>query len=583
MRSRWLGVVAALATIVLTAGCSGVPKTSRPEIVRPVNETGNAVASRPVIGPNSGDDPRTIVSGFLQASVSADAGHTAAKQFLTTDAKRKWLDNAATIVDDYRVNVPDLHGDTATVAVTGRRYGQLDNRGVFTPILRGIGYADSENFTFTLTKSGSDWRIDTPPQGLLLKRLDFETYFTKRPLYFFDPSETRLVTDLRYSELDGQALASWLLTQMVAGPRDELSSSVVNELTDQVDSRRASITVGDQIQVELPGAAQIDSVGQLRLAGQVAWTFGNVQFDSTRITDGGNPVNLPNVGPDFSTTNFQAVGPKGTLPSASVYFYLRGGALISGTDGKPVPGRLGHPQAALTAAALLPTQPNGDARVIAVSGGRVLLGSIQTGLKPLTSAVPGAVLSRPEWDSSSGDAWVGTTKGLFRLTSDRTPHAVRITSSRGGTPPGDIVAVRVSPDGARIAIALREPDVTRLWVGSLVVSGTDVHIDNLEQVTPDALSVTDLAWSNGTDLLTVARNTLDANAVNAPWTVRSDGSFLHLESVEGLPAGPQTVTAAPGQFAIVAVDGTLWVQRSSSWAALDGSGSTPGTSPVYAQ
>jgi hypothetical protein len=110
-----------------------------------------------------------------------------------------------------------------------------------------------------------------------------------------------------------------------------------------------------------------------------------------------------------------------------------------------------------------------------------------------------------------------------------------------------------------------------------------VHIDNLEQVTPDALTITDLAWSNATDLLTIARNTSDANAVNAPWSVRSDGSFLHQESVDGLPAGPQTVTSSPGQFAIVAVDGTLWVQRSSSWVSLDSSGSTPGTSPVYAQ
>jgi hypothetical protein len=582
MSSRWLGVLAALTTMVLAAGCSGVPTTSRPEIVRPVNETGNPVASRPAIAPNPGDDPRAIVSGFLQASVSADAGHTGAKQFLTTDAKRKWQDNAAIIVDDYRVNVPDVRGDTATVRVTGRRYGQLDSRGVFTPILKGIGYADSEDFTFTLRKSGSDWRIDNPPQGLLLKRLDFETFFTKRPLYFFDSSETRLVPDLRYSELDGQALGSWMLAQMVAGPRDELSSSVVNELTDQVDSRRATITVGDQIQVELPGVSQIDSVGQLRLAGQTAWTFANVQFDSTRITDGGNPVSQPNIGADFRTANFQAIGPKGTLTSAAPYFYLRGGALINGPDGKPVPGRLGQPQAALSSVALLPPQLNGDAKVVAVlNDHHVVLGSIEAGVRPV--AVPGAVLSRPEWASTSGEAWLGTDRGLYRITADRGVHAVRITSAHGGAPAGDIVAVRISPDGARIAIALREPDVTRLWVGSLVVSGTDVHIDNLEQVTPDALTITDLAWSNATDLLTIARNTSDANAVNAPWSVRSDGSFLHQESVDGLPAGPQTVTSSPGQFAIVAVDGTLWVQRSSSWVSLDSSGSTPGTSPVYAQ
>jgi hypothetical protein len=119
-------------------------------------------------------------------------------------------------------------------------------------------------------------------------------------------------------------------------------------------------------------------------------------------------------------------------------------------------------------------------------------------------------------------------------------------------------------------------------VGAVVASGNDARIDSLEQVTPPALNVSDVAWSNSTTLMMIARNTLVANADSGVWSVQSDGSFLLEQGVDGLPGSPQTITAAPGQFAIVNVADTLWIQRSISWVSLDGSGSTSGTNPIYA-
>jgi hypothetical protein len=580
-RTRWLAALIT-AGALLVSGCSGVPRSSRPEIVRPVDAGDNTVTKRPDVAPSPGDDPRAIVTGFLRAAVNADVGHTQAKLFLTTDAKRKWQDNAATVVDDYRVDVPHVNGGTATVVVTGRRVGQLDNRGVYSPITTGAGYADKEQFTYTLTKIGNDWRINDPPQGLLVKRLDFDTYFRARSLYFFDASETQLVPDLRYSQLDGQALSSWLLTQTVAGPREELASSVVNEVSDQINLSRTNVTFGDRTQIELPGALQIDKTGQLRLAAQLAWTFGSVQFDiSLRITDGGSSMSLPNIGSEFRSSDFDSVGPKGSLSAAAASFYIRGGALINGMDGRPVAGRLGTAAANLDSVAAL-RQSNSDVRLAAVSAGRLKVGSILRGVRDVR--VGATIRSRPEWNPGSGDAWVGTDLGLFRVGSDLRARKVSIASSRGGQqPPGAVIAVRFSPDGARVGLVMQEPDNhSTLWVGSVVPSGAEPHIDSLEQITPDALGVTDVAWSSGTTLFAVAR-TLDANASPGVWSVQSDGSTLVSQPVEDLPAGPQSIAAAPGQFVIVAVNNTLWVQRSSTWSSLDGSPSTAGHSPVYAQ
>lgn len=579
LRAGLTGVLVA-ASLAATA-CSGVPHSSRPEVVRPVDENANAVARGPAITPTPGDDPRAIVNGFLQAAVSSDSGHSEARQFLTTDAKRKWQDTSTTVADDYGISIADARGNSATVTVSWNRIGQLDNRGVFTPTLKDDGTSDKQNFTFELIRSDGEWRIDSPPQGLLIKRSDFLSSYRARSLYFFDTSESQLVPDLRYSQLDGQALSSWLLGQLVAGPRDELATSVVNELTDPVDVRRAAVTFGERIQLEMPGSTQIDSVGRLRLAEELAWTFGSIRFGTTmRITDNGVPIDLPNVGTEFSTANFQSVGPQDNGNPSGAFYYVLHGALIDGLTNRPVPSRLGLPTADLKSVAVLP-QGSSDARIAAVSNtGAFLIGTLQGGLKQL--AVPGVILSRPEFNINTADAWVITSHGAYRISHDLAIHPVNLASSRGGLPRGDHAAVRFSPDGARIALAFSSSQGNNLWIGSVVVSGSDTRIDNVEQITPDLLDVADVTWSNATTMLMIAQDRTVPNSRRKVWSVQSDGSLLVEQSVEGLPGDPDTITSGPGQFALVAVGQTIWIQRSSTWAALSGSGQTPGASPVYA-
>ncbi|MDQ1739546.1 MAG: hypothetical protein QOE53_1198, partial [Pseudonocardiales bacterium] len=200
--------------------------------------------------------------------------------------------------------------------------------------------------------------------------------------------------------------------------------------------------------------------------------------------------------------------------------------------------------------------------------------------------LPGGALSRPEWRPHASDVWIGVgpkgaTKGaIYRIRPDGVPKPVSITSPVGGLPPGQVLALRFSSDGVRLAAVLRATDgTTTAWIGSVVVSATDVRIDSFEPLTPARLVVSDLAWADATKLLMVAGAPNDETRV---WQVMSDGSALGGLTNIGLPGPPTSITAASQQSPLVSASDSIWTQRGSSWTSFPGSTPTRGVNPVYA-
>ncbi len=572
---RLLGLL--LAALVL-AGCTGVPTDSLPQVVRSVDRAGNQPQPQANTSPKAGAAPRDIVTSFLAAGVAADAGHSQSRQFLTNAAARKWQDSTVTVVDQATVGVPTITGQGATVEVTGRRVGQLDASGVFSPSLKGTGVGDQETFTFGLTQAGNQWRIDQLQPGVLIEQPAFNRFYLAHKLYFFDSTETTLVPDLRYSALGGQALATWLLTELLAGPRPELAQSVLNEVPDQVG--HPSVLVSDPMVVEMPGTSQLDANGRTRLAAQLAYTLGQIQFvpgTELRLTDSGRPVGIPAQGPTFTAVNFSAVGPD-SVPAGVQPYFLRGGAVIDGIDNKPIDGVLGGPGAGLSSVALR-RDPARELQVAAVAANVLKVGSTTRLVKV---KLPTGPLSRPEWRPHADDAWVGVgTRGaIYRVRPGASAKQVSITSPVGGQPPGQVLALRFSSDGVRLAAVLRAADGTKTaWIGSVVTSASDVRIDSFTPLTPSRLVVSDLAWADATKLLMVAGAPNDETRV---WQVLSDGSGLGALTSIGLPPAPTAIAAAPQQTPLVSASDSIWTQRGSSWTSFPGSTPTPGTNPVYA-
>jgi len=575
--SRW--VVLLVAVLIPLAGCTGVPSDSAPLVVRTVDRGGPEV-SHPNISPKAGADPRNIVIGFLSAGVAADAGHSQARQFLTTAAARKWQDGTVTVVDETTVGVPTITVRGATVEVSGHRVGQLDATGVFSPSLKGTGVGDQEKFTFNLVRAEGQWRIDQLQAGVLISQPAFEQSYLPRRLYFFDSAETTLVPDLRYCALNGQALATWLLGALLAGPRPELAQAVVNEAPDPVG--RPTVVDSDPIVVEMPGSGQLDGDARNQLAAQLAYTLGQIRYlpgTQFRLTDSGRPVVIPLArGPVFASVTFSSVGPDSVAPGVQPYF-LRDGAVIDGIDNKPAPGLLGQAGHHLTSVALR-RNAAGDLQVAAVTGNSLEMGSTT---KLSAVALPAGALSRPEWRPHADDVWIGVgTKGaIFRIRRDGVPQPVSITSPVGGLPPGQVLALRFSSDGVRLAAVLRAADgTTTAWMGSVVTSASDVRIDAFEPLTPARLVVNDVAWADATKLLMVARAPNDETRV---WEVMSDGSALGPLPNSGLPGAPTSIAAASEQSALVSASDSMWTLDGTRWTSFPGNTPTEGTNPVYAR
>ncbi|HEX8080779.1 MAG TPA: hypothetical protein VF557_11255 [Jatrophihabitans sp.] len=572
------GLIGLLLALGLVAGCTGVPTDSAPLVVRTLDRDGPGV-SQANITPKPGGDERDIVDGFLSAAVAADAGHSQARQFLTNAAARKWQDSTVTVVDETTVGVATKTGAGATVEVSGRRVGQLDASGVFSPSLKGTGIGDPETFTFDLIQVDGQWRIDQLQPGVLIKQSSFERSYLPRKLYFYDLAETTLVPDLRYCALSGQALGNWLLAALLAGPRPELAQAVINEAPDQAG--RPTVVDSDPIVVEMPGTNQLDAGGRNRLAAQLAYTLTQIRFvpgAQLRLTDSGRSVNIPAAqGTTFAVVNFSADGPDSVTPGARSYF-VRDGAVIDGIDNKPVTGALGQAGRGLSSVALR-RNAAGELQVAAVARNVLQMGSTA---RLARVRLPAGALSRPEWRPHAADVWVGVGPrgAIYRISPDGVPKQVSITSPVAGLPPGQVLALRFSSDGVRLAAVLRAAGgAMTAWIGSVVTSSSDVRIDSFEPLTPAGLAVRDLAWADATKLLLVAQAPNDEARV---WQVMSDGSALGGLTNIGLPGPPTSIAAAPQQSPLVSASDSIWTQQGSSWTSFPGNTPTPGANPIYA-
>ncbi|MDQ2839145.1 MAG: LpqB family beta-propeller domain-containing protein [Actinomycetota bacterium] len=575
-RARWLAALAIASALL--AGCTTIPSSSSPQVVRTMNH--GSSAQQPSITPEPGESPRDIVNGFLAAGTDASAGHSSSRQFLTTPAARKWQDTTTIVFDATTVSLATFANGVATLSVTGKRVYQIDQTGVLSPVLKNMGLGEKETLSYVVRQTGGQWRIDQLPQGVLISIAQFSTSYNKPVnLYFFDAAERRLVADPRYTPLKGQALADWLLAELVAGPRPELAQSVVNEVPAQVG--KPTVQLGDPIVVEIPGSTQLDATARDHLAAQLAFTIDPFPGTQLELTDSGRPVRVMEGSEQtFSSLDYSTEGPGSMTPDSQVHpYYLHDGAVINGAGGAPVAGYLGQPDRRLSSVAF-GAGSAGAVQVAGISDGSLLVGNESRLTKvPL----PTGELSRPEWRPHAGDVWVGlgTRGAIYRTTPGQQPKAVSITSLVGTSPVGQVLAVRFSPDGVRLAVVIQAPSgVGTLWVGSVVTSGDDVQIDSFEPLTPPSLAVTDVAWADATTLLMVAASPNDAALM---WRMYSDGSNLKSIFDIGLPGPPTAIAAATGQAALLSASDSIWIEGLDFWASYPNSAApTPGTtSPIY--
>ncbi len=341
---------AAVAALLLLAGCTTIPDTSSPQVVQPVVvQRPNAGAS----GPLRGSDPRTIVLDFLTANGDTfDANHAAARQYLTPEERNRWSDATATVVDGTKVaNIvfgePGPGGSqTGTITVTGQEVGSIDETGTYKPFLRGNGSglgAVSLPETYRLIQVKGQWRIDSLPPGLLITASQFQL-FRQYSVYFFDANEQDLVPTPRLTQLaDPKDVVPWLVEQQLAGqPPPQLNTGFPPSGSDNVKVTYPAdpSDPSQPISIEIPGASALDGSSLDRLASQIGATLQQVvKVDRIRITDGGRPVRIPVVG--ASIFSVESVGYRyQPVPPGNQLYFVHEGAVFQ-ESGRRIPGKVG--------------------------------------------------------------------------------------------------------------------------------------------------------------------------------------------------------------------------------------------------
>jgi hypothetical protein len=225
-------------------------------------------------------------------------------------------------------------------------------------------------------------------------------------------------------------------------------------------------------------------------------------------------------------------------------------------------------------------QAPGDAvRVAGLNAGGLLIGAAGAQLRHV--ALPRGAVSRPVWEPGQAAAWVGVGGSLFRVLSTHEVQPVTMPAPlSNGLPKGQIEAISFSPDGVRIAVVLRSAETSAVFVGS-VTRGATESIEDFEAITPTALNVSDVAWTDPTTLILIGAS---GNSDKQILSVQSDGSFLQSVPQTGLPRNLQNVAATAGATPIVWTSdpATAWIQDNGSWRSLIPPELTAGQAPTYA-
>ena len=560
-RRTALGLLLALGA---PAGCASLPTSgavvSEPRRSQPSDPGGAAFYPDP---PAAGASPSLIIDGFLHAMASYQPGYPAARQYLTANAKATWRPEAGVIV--YADGTaPTVTADKVSMEVP--LVGTVGADGAFGAAGEGMWSHD-----FGLLKEDGEWRLSTPPAGVLISRYLFASGFVRHDVFFLDSVRSTLVPDARYVARGNRTPAT-VMGLLISGPSEWLKPSVVTALPSAM-TLIGTVTTTDAGEVTIPvSVVPSNAADRSLMCAQIAELLRQLpDVKGFRLTAQGAAVDIAEQRPDGSVplTIADRYDPLTTLTSQ--LFAMSDGHLVRAPDtfggvARVVLGDFG-------------TQ-SWDARAIAISpdgvdaallvGNQVIKGSVDAQTTKSVLAREG--LLRPQF-SRDGGLWTMTTSGdVWRIDGD---HSVQVQAP--GLEGRTVIAFRISPDGQRIAVVTesngtREVGLVRVEGGAnLVVSGWRA-VPLLQDLVP-VVGAVDVGWSSTTSLTVLA-------AVGRPGDVVEvdiDGVVLHDDgSSDTWSATSLAVSPRGPRKAVADSSGTVWLyQDSFRWIRLTGKLSVP--------
>ncbi|MCM2575756.1 LpqB family beta-propeller domain-containing protein [Streptomyces meridianus] len=597
-RRRGPGLVVLVCAALFLTGCASMPSGGE---VHRIDASPRADTDSQVrvfgVPPSRGERPTQIVRGFLEATTSDEARFSTARMYLTERARERWKPFAMTTVLQDGPNPrrqrprgdPDENG--LIVEVTGRKVATVDRNQAYTPT--DADYQKSVH----LVREDGEWRIDAPPEGLLLGKSDFERIYRSVDKYYFAEPQVEskgarkhvLVSDPVYLRKRIDPVTT-TVRSLLRGPTDWLEpvASTAFPTGTRLIGNSLALDDSNGLRVRLnERGSRVGAAQCTRMAAQVMFTV-----QELAPAEVGRVELLRSTGSRLCTlTSGQAemFAPAGLRETSERQYFIdaqqRMAALADvGTDTMLVDGPFGHGAVPLGSVGV--DRSERMAAGVSADGRSLYVAQMKKGADRgpvrLQSAAQSADhgLTAPSWDGN-GDLWV----------ADRDPARPRLLRLPGGTGKpqevdvpslgdAEIRSLRVASDGLRIALLVLRDGRQSLELGRVErVSGQaepSLTVNDLHSVTPRMEHVEAASWAGASRLVVVGR---EPGGVQQLQYVETDGSAANTPALPGIN-GVQAVAASedPDKPLIAdSADGIVRLPVDANWRLVV----NRGTAPVY--
>lgn len=581
-----------LAVAVLTAaGCSGLPTTSGVQAGQAIdNHAMPTVGNIEYPGPVAGASQKEIVSGFLDATAGTNQNYERAREYLTSAASSNWLPRSVVVTSGTR----DLMvTGTDSVTATEGTAAVLDTSAHLTEQPGGT----ITSAEFDLAKVKGEWRISKLPAGfgLWMNVQQFKRIYQPQEVYYPAANGRTLVPDTQWYTQTG--LVSSLAAAVVRGAPSWMSGMTLPALPPgsrlsgpsvSIDNNGvASVNVSDQVLSATPAqrtalwASMLATLGQVSEVRRVVVLVDGARLQSTDLPEapaspadvgytavGGNPAplavrtsatHLQWADPDENGTELRGKGRAKTQPGLPVINQNWYRLAISG-DGSQV--------AAIDGAnSTLGRWVGGQLTKISGFGTDLVAPSFSSTRTAAGGTlnelwVAGSSVSKDSGGKSASTIWVVDAD---LAVSDAQPQPVAASWLRGM----QIRAVRVSPDGERIAVAAQNSSgVSRVYVAG-IVRDKKGHAQSLSDpllVAPNITDVLDVGWVDYVTLAVLSREGVGpVQPIDVPI-----GGFSG--SLGDAPGGARVVSAGGGANSLyVETDGGVVLTKvGATWQKVPG-------------
>ena len=566
---RGATLAALLAVTLLLSGCVSVPTSGRVERVEGPQQSCQNCVNIEVAPPSPGDDPRQVVEGFLGANADYQPNYSVARQFLTAAAAQKWSpEDGVTIYS----GSPTAAGDRVTLAA--QVVGQLSRDRAYT------ARNDRVAVDFGLVREGGEWRISTPPAGLMVAEFRFARFYSSYDLYFVGNGSVLVPDPIYLPRLRNQAnVASALVKALLNGPTSWLAPAVTTAVPRDTTLSMDSVTITDGV-ASVPLSDSVLALSDPQrslLSAQILYTLKQaVAVRGVLITVNQQSFRVPEGDPSTFVVSTEAI-PADREPVSPVVgdqlYVVRNRAVQrfdpTSSATTPVAGDLGSGKVRVDSLAVSVTDT--DLAAVVDGGTRLVQTETTTPQSQSKTVLAGASrLLRPQF-TRYGELWVvGQYRGRQRVWLSTGAGAAEISApALNGR---NVVAFRISPDGTRMALVERTPTGDRLVVaridrGDKVTVDGERPLDTTRVGSPTLRRLNDVAWVDATDLLVLGATS--AKDAASPYSVSEDASVI-VDQGEALDWDPATVTVLlRTQSAVVlSKNQQTWRDQGSTWQPL---------------